>query len=160
MGIKVNIDDVIEGMEMQFDDSSHLLNIKTGEVIFIQDEFLRDAEDEEPFDHLPDWQQEQMILANDILDHDENYVDLPSKFDIHEYNMMEEFCISVKDPKSRDILLRAIRGKGAFRRFKDKIPDVGLQQDWYDYRDKCYRQIAIDFCEENNLEYDDNKRGI
>lgn len=71
MGIKVNINDILEGIEMQFDESSHLLNIQTGEVIFIQHEFLRDAEDGEPFDHLPDWQQEQMILANDILEHDD-----------------------------------------------------------------------------------------
>lgn len=80
-------------------------------------------------------------------------ISLPSEFDINEYNMMEEFCFSVQDSKSQEALLRAIRGKGAFRRFKDKVFNVGLEQDWYDYRDKCYRQIVIDFCEQNDLEY-------
>lgn len=115
-------------------------------------EFLTSAEDEEPFDDLPDWQQEQMEVAYDI-ENEGNYMTLPSEFDIHEYNMMENFCPSVNDPKAQDSLFHAIQGKGAFRRFKDQAFDLGLIQDWYDYRDECYKQIAIEFCEHNNYDY-------
>lgn len=153
MSTKVKIDDILDGIEIQSDESKALLNKKTGEVLFVLNKFLRDAEDGEPFEDLSDWQQEEMKVAYDVIEHEENYCELPTEYEIHEYNMIEDFCFSVKDPKAKEILLDAIRGKGAFRRFKDKAFELGLEQDWYDYRDECYRQIAIEFCERNGLEY-------
>ncbi len=58
-----------------------------------------------------------MKLAYDIVESFDKYASLPTSFDIHEYDMMERFCYSLSDQKKQDILLNAIRGKGAFRRF-------------------------------------------
>jgi hypothetical protein len=41
--------------------------------------------------------------------------------------------------------------RGAFRRFKDVLHRHNLQQDWYAFRENALREIAIAFCEENNL---------
>ena len=30
---------------------------------------------------------------------------------------------------------------------------VDLEDDWYDYKDQRYREIAIEWCEENNIEW-------
>ena len=30
---------------------------------------------------------------------------------------------------------------------------LNIIQDWYDFRDKKYKQIAIEWCEQNELEY-------
>ena len=49
---------IIEELEIQFDESRTFLNVETGEIISVTSEELRAAEDDEPFDHLPDWQQE------------------------------------------------------------------------------------------------------
>lgn len=151
--VKVKIEDIIEGIEMHSYDNRVFLNGKTGEVVSVLQEFLGNAEDGESFAELPDWQQEQMQIAYDIIEDEENYLSLPSEFDIHEYSMMEDFCFSVSDPKAKDILLRAIKGKGAFRRFKDRAFDLDLIEKWYDYRETCYKQIAIEFCERNNFDY-------
>ena len=48
----------------------------------------------------------------------------------------------------------AIRGKGAFRRFKDWVIDMGIEQLWYDYRDDAYKRKAAQWCEENRIEYE------
>ncbi len=40
---------------------------------------------------------------------------------------MEEFIYDLPEGKNKDILDRAIRGSGAFRRFKDRIYDFGLE---------------------------------
>jgi len=118
------------------------------------EKLVRMAEDGEPYDHLPDWQQEQMELAIDFVEYDmEKYLPIPSQFDINEYGMMEDFCFSIKDSNAQNKLLHTIRGKGAFRRFKDMIIDLDLAEDWYNYRDKRYKQIAIEFCEDHGLEY-------
>lgn len=58
MGVKVKIEDILEGMEAQSYENRVFLNEKTGEVVLVLQEFLTSAKDEEPFDDLPEWQQE------------------------------------------------------------------------------------------------------
>lgn len=60
MNVQVKLKDIIEELEIQFEESQSFLNIKTGEIIFVTSNDLRVAEDDEPFDHLPDWQQENL----------------------------------------------------------------------------------------------------
>ena len=42
----------------------------------------------------------------------------------------------------------AIRGRGAFRRFRN------LAEQWYDYKEKEQKQLAIEWCEENGFNYE------
>ena len=44
-------------------------------------------------------------------------------------------------------------GKGAFRRFKDSVIRLGLDQRWYQWRDEAYKKKAIEWCEENGITY-------
>jgi hypothetical protein len=150
---KVKLQDIIDGMEMQIDGTHTYLNIKTGEVISVSQEALWAAEEDEPFDHLPEWQQQERIIAIDILEDFFKYQELPTKFDINEYEIMENFCFTIKDQKMRSLLLNAIRGKGAFRRFKDNIQRFGIADKWYEYRDEKLKEFAIEWCEESGIEY-------
>ncbi|MEH7255812.1 UPF0158 family protein, partial [Neobacillus niacini] len=40
-----------------------------------------------------------------------------------------------------------------FRRFKDKIIDFEMEDQWYSYRDECFRQIAIDWGKQNKINF-------
>ncbi|WP_410511505.1 UPF0158 family protein [Paenibacillus sp. BR2-3] len=153
MNKPINLQEIIDGMEMQVEGTSAYLNLKTGEVISVSDEDIRTAEEDEPFSHLRDWQLENIITAIDVLENFEKYEELPSTFDINEYLMMNDFCYEVDDQRRRDSLFEAIQGKGAFRRFKDKVNHLGIEQEWYAYRDRRYKQIAIDWCNDLNLKY-------
>ncbi|MFJ5763155.1 UPF0158 family protein [Neobacillus sp. NPDC093182] len=153
MNIQVKLKDIIEEMEIQFEESCSLLNIKTGEIVLVASEDLRAAEDEKPFDHLPEWEQENRIIAIDVVENFENYIELPTKYEVNDYEIMENFCLAVSDQRKRESLLRAIRGKGAFRRFKDKLIDFEMEEQWYSYRDDCFKQIAIEWCKENKINY-------
>ena len=53
----------------------------------------------------------------------------------------------------RNNLQQLIQGKGAFRRFKDYCYEMNIIQNWYDFRDKRYEEISIDWCKQNELEY-------
>ena len=152
MAVTVKLKDIIEGMEFQTDEGASHLNTTTGEVVYIADEEVRAAEDETPLDHLPEWQHEVIRVAKDFLESGD-YLPLPSKFDIHEYRIMERFCLSVDDDERRDDLFNAIQGSGAFRRFKDKVHEYGIADDWYKYRDEALREIAIEWCEEHGILY-------
>ena len=48
-------------------------------------------------------------------------------------------------------MLASLRGKGAFRRFKDTVFYLGIRDDWFAYRDKRFREIAERWCVDNNL---------
>jgi hypothetical protein len=153
MPLPVKLKDIIDEMEIQSDFHSCYLNKKTGEIVMVTDEHLSAAEDEEDISHYSDWEQDAIQVAIDVLESEEDYILLPSQFDIHEYEIIEEFCISLDDEKLKDKMYRSIKGSGAFRRFKDNIFKYGIEQNWFQYRREAFKRKAIDWCEENNIPY-------
>lgn len=153
MSIEVKIKDIVEGLEMHSEEWRLFLSTKTGEIVIVSEDDLIAAEDEEPFDHLFDWELENRKIAIDVVENSANHIELPSKDDIDEYQIMEDFCLTVSDQRKQDSLLRAIRGKGAFRRFKDKIINYEFQDQWYSYRDDRFRLFAIEWCKDNGIGY-------
>ncbi|MCK5242209.1 hypothetical protein KAR34_07145 [bacterium] len=150
MGITVKLDDIINGMEFQSDESTSYLNTKTGEMATIDNLEFSAAENNEPIENFSEWEHENLRVAKEILQTDD-YISLPSKFDIHEYEIMERFCLSIADDELRDTISRALKGSGAFRRFKDNIHQYNIADEWYKYRDEAIKQIAIDWCKENDI---------
>lgn len=86
----------------------------------------------------------------------EKSIILPTKFDIHEYSMMEDFITTISDNLLHNQLLIAINGTGAFRRFKDTCTNFGCIDDWYKFRNIKYKEIAVKWCKKNNVEYEDD----
>jgi Uncharacterised protein family (UPF0158) len=152
MAVQVKLKDIIEGLDFQSDEQSSFLNLTTGDVVSITDEELHAAENEEPLDDFPEWQYDAIRIAKDIVETD-HYLALPDRFEIHEYQIMERFCLSIDDEDMRDDLCDAIRGRGAFRRFKDRMQVYGMAEEWYRYRDEALREIAKAWCEEHGITY-------
>ena len=154
MAIRVKLESILEGMESQSDESSTFLDRRTGEVVLISDEELRAAEDDDPIEDFPEWEQDLVKIAKEIVAETGDYIPLPSKFDIHEYSIMENFCLSINDAEIRDTLYGLIKGSGAFHRFKDAVHQFGIENEWFNYRNDAFKQIAIDWCNENGIEFD------
>jgi Uncharacterised protein family (UPF0158) len=152
MATPVKLKDMVNELPFIPDAASSYLNTKTGEIVSVTHEELRAAENEEPLEDFPEWQRDAICIAGDILETD-HYLPLPTKFDIHEYSIMERFCLSIEADDICDDLCHAIRGRGAFRCFKDRIHEYGMADDWYQYRDEALREIAIEWCEENGIPY-------
>lgn len=155
MAIRLKLNDIIEGLEFQSDESSSFLDKTTGKVVLISDYEISAAEDGDPIEDFPDWEQDLVRIAKEIVDETGNYIDLPTKFDINEYSIMEKFCLSLNDSEMSDNLYSSIKGSGAFRRFKDAINEYDIADDWYKYRNDALKEIAIEWCKENNIEFED-----
>ncbi|MCC3359112.1 UPF0158 family protein [Bacillus sp. REN16] len=153
MSMKVKLEHIIEGMEMQSDENRSYLNLDTGELVYVSQDALLIAEDGEDYEHLSEWQRDEVKIALDIVDNFGKYAAFPSQYDINEYDMMESFCYGLTDSNMQTALLKSIRGKGAFRRFKDTVDRLGITEKWYDYRDMKYKEIAVEFCESNGIDY-------
>ena len=152
MTVQVKLQDILAGMDFQSDEQSSFLNLITGEVVSITDEELRAAKHDAPLEDFPEWQHDAIRMAGEIIETD-HYLPLPDRFEINEHRMMEPFCLSVEDTDTRDDLCDAIRGRGAFRRFKDRIQVYGMAEAWYRYRDAALWEIALAWCEEHGITY-------
>lgn len=155
MAPRVKLDDIIEGLESQSSEASSFLDKKTGQVVLITDEEMYAAEDDEPIEDFPEWQRDQVRIAKQILTNITDYIGLPSKFDIHEYSIMEKFYLSLNDDEMSDTLYSLIKGSGAFGRFKNAIHEYDIADDWYKYRNDALKEIAIEWCQENDIEFED-----
>ena len=137
------------------------LDRQTGKVIELDPETLSAAEDAEdnddfPADLVPD--EELWMAAKAIAAGDPRYVALPDAFDFHEYRHMERFIQEITDPRIAEQLWRAIKGKGAFRHFKDTAHRLNLINDWYRFRDEAARQHMLRWAEVNGVTVDESPR--
>lgn len=97
---------------------------KTGTLVSVEDMMLSSLEDgeEEYPDDLADWQKDEYETASEIVSDDgSRFLPPPDNYEFHEYRVMEEFIRSVDDEKTANQLWRAIKGRGAFRYFKDTL---------------------------------------
>lgn len=83
----------------------------------------------------------------------EKSIILPTQYEINEYQMMVDFIDTINNLEIKNNLQRLIQGKGAFRRFKDYCIETNIIQDWYHYKEQKYKEIAIEWCEQNELKY-------
>lgn len=146
---------------LDFDSAEHVtkVDLRDGTVVSVDDSVLSTAEegDDESLGDLPDWQKEEAEIARLIVqDSGERFVDAPDKFDFHEYRHMERFIGTVEDDAAANELLRAIKGKGAFRYFKDTASRLGLLDDWHRYREEAMKKFVITWAEANNIPYNDD----
>lgn len=130
---KVDLNELIDMLD--WDELDSFVDTKTGKIVTLMDE---DEEIEEDCEE------------GDIPDH---YISLPGKWDINKYDIMEEFCCEVEDEEMQVNLLNAIRGNGAFGRFKTAIHCYNIEDDWYQFLHESLKEIAIEFCKNNGLAY-------
>ena len=155
MGTRVKLSEIVGEMELQHGQGSLYLNKKTGEVVLLMEEGWLTDEEGESSEELPEWQREVLMVKKDILQNRENYLELPSKVEINEYRIMEDFCHSVEDRGISENLFDAIKGRGAFGRFKDNIVRLGIEARWYKYKDEALKRMAIEWCKDNHIDYID-----
>jgi hypothetical protein len=159
MSICVLLSKIVEALDIQGDEDSSYLDKNTGEVISLRLDDFNAAEDGESLDDYAPWERENIQTADKILKGcHKNYLPLPSKFDVHEYQIMEDFCLSVQDEEISETLYNAIRGRGAFGRFKDCIYRFEIADDWYKYRAETLKEMAIDWCEANDIVYENEAK--
>ena len=136
--MKVELNDVIEAIEFENELLNHFYNKKTGVIIYKEDFTTAsyNAEDIKRLDELEEWERELVINLHDLKENPESY----------ELNIMMEFCNSFSDISMPD----KIEKEEDLRKI---IQDKNLLSEWYDYREYREREIAIKWCDENNIEY-------
>ncbi|MCL2646081.1 MAG: UPF0158 family protein [Phycisphaerales bacterium] len=157
----VKLSAILEHLDTQNHETHSYLDKQTGEVFVLTDEDIHAAEGDD-MDDYPAWQHESIEQTKVVLiDEGANgmggsgrFLSLPSSFDIHEWDIMRQFAEGLENEAQSETLRHALRGRGAFRHFKDRLHKLNLADAWYKFRDDRFRQIALDWCAENNIEVD------
>lgn len=157
MSKPVSLKELISEMEISFDEMTTFYHPKSGNFYSISNSAFASAEDDEIVNNMGDIEDDEIEIAVDIYENGSDYLELPDKYEINEYEMLEDFSVSVEDDEASRMLQIAINGSGAFRRFKEMVHDLDLAQDWYAFRDAQYKKIAIDWCQTHGLEYTDEE---
>lgn len=154
MTLVVSLRDFVGKMQSLSENRHVYIKKVSGEFIMLVDDDLLMAESDIA-DELLEWPAEPVQEVKKVLSSDK-YLELPSAFDIHEYEIMERFCLSVADQKISNVLLNKIHGSGAFRRFRDTIYRYGIEENWFKHRDEAYKEIAISWLESHGFNYIDD----
>ena len=138
---------------------------ETGEVHTIDDETMRAAdraeeaghgedEDEDDCDERQPWMQELFDLAREVVRDTESkrFVQLPTKWDFHEYRHMESFIDSLPNQDVQHKLWRAIKGRGAFRKFKLTADRLDVLEAWYAHRHGAIRELLLAWAAQHDIE--------
>ena len=154
-GKPVSLAAVVDQLDVMSDGIRALISRTTGEIIEVTEdlEMMAGSDDE---DGQPEWAREAIQDVRRALG-SEDFIELPSSFELNEYAIMEDFCLGLPQESLREEFLRAIRGSGAFRRFKDLVHSRGIADDWYSYRDGALARIARDFLEVEGIPFVDDR---
>ena len=152
MPLPVKLQDVIDALEMTADSALYFLDRRTGEIELITDDVWSAAENDELISEYPEWQREVVLKAREIRSTD-HFVELPDKFEIDSYEMMERFCREHPIPRIRERLSDAIKGKGAFHRFNDMISDLGIRNEWNRFEHQRLEEMAIEWLEAEGIPF-------
>ena len=141
--VRVPLQVVIDAVESADNEWNQFLDIVTMEAVSVPESLFIDNFGGE-YQKLSDMIEEEF---------NSRFFRLPSPYDIHEYSIMERFIWSLPEGTIQDRLENAIRGRGAFRRFKDSIYRLDMEQEWYDFRANAYREIAIEWCNDHGFQF-------
>src|SRR5215471_10185944 len=142
----ISLREVISALEDASDECSSYLDPETGAIILVTEEERLLAEREDPEDddaedddaeddddqEIPVWQRELIPKIRAALEGD-RWLELPDRFDIHEWSIMERFSREQNIERIRKELLNGIHGAGAFSAFRSAIRIFGLEQSWYQF---------------------------
>jgi hypothetical protein len=161
--VNLDLDELAIALDTDFSELHQYLDLETGRIIPIMQEISWELEEiyEEIYDEDgnrvftledylqrrddPDWQKEMMLEADRVEQgYGTRYIRVERDDPYGDYQDMERFIGTVEDSHLRERLWNAIRGQGAFRRFKDLLvrhPQV--EEAWFEFKDaRLQKRVA------------------
>jgi hypothetical protein len=145
---------------------SYYLDIETGEIISVSDderglleniyelyydEQTQTVDWEVAFKdgHIPDWQRERIKDVDRVESgFGSRFIAVPSESSQEGYRDKEAIIDTVRNPRLRDRLERAIGGRGAFRYFTDVLLDYPIERErWFTFKQERFQQRIREWLE-------------
>ncbi len=130
----ISLSELVDALEMQSNEITYYVNKHDNSLVFVMDDVYCDEEDNKK-------------LLETIKNNFRNYISLPL---VDEYEIMEDFC-DEQTKEIQNILNKILNGKSPFRKFKDKVFELDIRDEWFEFQKEKLEKVAIDWCEMNNI---------
>jgi hypothetical protein len=152
MKATVLLRDIIEALESTSETIQFYLNVKTGEVLTMSEDELRSTQEDELDEDYSDWDGEFLNNPDALMDSEE-FLPLPNVYEIDELSIMENFCDTIEDQAVRSALRAGMTKQDVFESFKTAAQQYGLVENWEQFRENAYRDLAIEWCASNDIPF-------
>jgi hypothetical protein len=144
MSEKIQVPADLQEICAVFEDSSsehrYYLDIETGEIICISDDFMDPDETKELDEKVEEG-------------YGEHYITIPNAESYDGYADMEEFIETVTEANLKEKLCIAINGRGAFRRFKDVLNSYQNEREkWFKFKDAKINERVNEWLDDEGIE--------
>jgi len=173
--IRIDLADLAEAFDDASWEVSTFLDLDTGNVIRITAEVRDELEaiyaelPEEPADEgsyrvtfaaalehrePPGWMHELLLEADAVEGGlGTRFLRVPEADSREGYGEMQAFIETVSSPRLQERLWAAIRGRGAFRRFKDVLASAPAERErWFAFKDARLRQRVLAWLADEGIE--------
>jgi hypothetical protein len=132
--LNIDMDDLCQAMDDSSYEHDYYLDLETGDILFVS-ENMDDGESGK--------------LKDQIEEGSDRYELVPKADSNEGYGDMEDFIYTVEDEHLAELLMVAINGRGAFRRFKDVLLNYPEARDrWFSFKDKRVQQRALEWLDD------------
>lgn len=140
MAVKLSV--MVEGLKWVCGHDTVYINIEKNTLINVADPSMSDL----PQDHILD----------ELEENKNEYIELPSYKQIDTKKIAKEYVNSFDDGAVKSRLEKSINGPFWYRRFLKQIEIFEYKDNWYNFRSKSLKQIAINFLNLKQIEYIDD----
>jgi len=165
--LNVDLDELAFALDFRPEGMNHYLDLETGQVVSVSEESRRElewlyagikfrkGEAPSPLEQLlqasplRDWQKEEVRQAAAVeAGYGTRFVAIPRLESWESYGDMQDFIDTVRDAHLRERLEVAIKGRGAFRRFKDVLERYPRERErWFTFQNDRMLQRAREWLE-------------
>ena len=131
------LSELVDALEIQSNDITYYFNKKEQTLVFLMDDAYCDEE-------------ENRKLLEDVENNFKNYITLPTEYEINEYGIMEAF-VAEQQEEIQNILNKILNEKRPFSNFKDKVFELDIRDEWFEFKKEKLEKIAVDWCEINSI---------
>lgn len=140
--VKLKLSTVVDCFESLDQFNTIYINIKTNEIVDINPMFDPEYNDDIYFQ---------------IEDNRDDYIMLPSQYELHNYNILTDFVdLKIDNIEIQRKFYEKISGKNAFSNFKRLINYYNLTDKWCKFKKNAYAKKARDFLYDNDVEFIDD----
>jgi len=137
--VKANLSELTDAFDNCRIGYEYYLDLETGELLLVSDEFMDTDETEKAYERLDD--------------EPERYLSIPTESSREGYRDMVAFTEFLEDENLKEKLWIALNGRAAFRRFKDVLLDYPeKREEWFKFKKERLEKRVREWLEENEME--------